>query len=245
MQLDDPTVSGLIAKRGWDNTVQAEEGGDFLMVTDTNVGFNKTNAVVETSLAYDVDLTAPQSPQSTLTVFHRNNASAAVPCLQWNDGHIPDEKSYPIDRCYWSYMRVYKAAGTELLDATPQAISGAWMWSGRGVPARVDLLEEKLPGVQAFGTLLVVPGGESLSTGFHFALPATLIETREGGLSSYHLKVHKQPGTLAVPLTLRIHLPGGATFVSASLPGTLQDQSLLVQTDLRTDVELEVIFSLP
>jgi hypothetical protein len=119
------------------------------------------------------------------------------------------------------------------------------MWSGRGVPARVDPLEEELPGVQAFGTLLVVPGRESLSTSFHFALPVTVIETRESGQTSYHLKVHKQPGTLAVPLTLRIHLPGGATLVSASLPGTLQDQGLLIQTDLRTDVELEVVFSLP
>ncbi len=245
VQFDDPTVSGLIAGRGWDNTVQALQDGDFLMVTDTNVGFNKTNAVVEMSLAYDVDLTASQSPQSTLTVLHKNNASADVPCLQWNDGQIPDEKSYPIDRCYWAYMRVYKPAGTELLDATPQAISGhgcgpagecrrGWMCSTKSCP-----------GSRPSGPCWSCRAASRFPPASILPCPPQRSRPGRAGLSSYHLKVHKQPGTLAVPLTLRIHLPGGATLVSASLPGTLQDQSLLIQTDLRTDVELEVVFSLP
>ncbi len=245
VQFDDPAVSSLIAARGWDNSVQAG-AGDFLMVTDTNVGFNKTNAVVETRLAYDVDLSQADGPQSTLTVFHKNNASPDVPCLQWNTGQLTDERSYPIDRCYWSYLRVYTPAGTALLEATPQAIPGQWMWSGKGVPARVDTLDEELPGIQAFGTLLVVPGGASQTTSFRFDLPAAVVESQPAtGSSVYHLKVRKQPGTLAVPLTLRIHLPGRAVLESSSLPGVLQDQSLLVQTDLRTDVELEVVFSMP
>jgi hypothetical protein len=201
---------------------------------------------VQTRLAYDVDLSQADAPQSALTVFHKNNASPDVPCLQWNSGQIPEEKAYPIDRCYWAYLRVYQPAGTGLLEATPQAIPGQWMWSGRGVPARVDTLDEGLPGVQAFGTLLVVPGGASQTTSFRFALPATVIESQSAaGRSVYHLTVRKQPGTLAVPLTIRVHLPGRAVLESSSLPGTLQDQSLLVQTDLRTDVELDVVFSLP
>ncbi|MCK7500511.1 MAG: hypothetical protein MZW92_67410 [Comamonadaceae bacterium] len=39
------------------------------------------------------------------------------------------------------------------------------------MPARVDELEEELPGVQGFGTFLVLPGGQSLDTGFQFTLP--------------------------------------------------------------------------
>jgi hypothetical protein len=143
-------------------------------------------------------------------------------------------------------MRVYKPAGTELLDATPQAIPGQWMWSGKAVPARVDTLDEELPGIQAFGTLLVVPGGQTQSTSFRFALPPTVIESQPGvGRSVYHIKVQKQPGTLAVPLTLRLQLPGRAVLESTSLQAVMQDQTLLIQADLRTDIDLEVVFSLP
>jgi hypothetical protein len=110
----------------------------------------------------------------------------------------------------------------------------------------VDELEEELPGVRGFGTLLVVPGGESWNTRFRFALPTSVIEQAGGaGGWRYRLKVQKQPGTLAIPLTLRVHLPARATLVSTSMDAVRQGQDLLVQTDLRTDVELEVAFTLP
>ena len=216
------------------------------MVTDTNIGFNKTNAVVGLSLSYDVDLNDISAPESTLTLTHKNNASKDVPCIHWNTGQITGEASYPINRCYWSYLRVYKQAGVELLDATPHAIPGDWMLLGQGVPARVDELDEELPGVQGFGTLLVVPGSGSLSTNFRFALPRTVLSAPDdSSQQTYHLKVQKQPGTLAIPVTIRIHLPNHASLKSTSTDAIIQDNDLLIKMDLRTDINLEVIFSLP
>jgi hypothetical protein len=216
------------------------------MVTDTNIGFNKTSAVVDVSLSYDVDLNNLSAPESTLTLTHKNNAREDVPCIHWNTGQITGEESYPIDRCYWSYLRVYKQAGVELKDATPHAIPGDWMLLGQSVPARVDELDEELPGVQGFGTLLVVPGGGSLSTGFRFALPGALLSSRDAsGEYTYHLKVQKQPGTLAIPITIRIHLPNGARLQSTPAGAIVQGKDLLIKMDLRTDIDLEVIFSLP
>ena len=248
LQFDDPIIAGLTAERGWDNAVHPE-GGDFLMVTDTNIGFNKTSAVVDVSLSYDVDLIDVASPESTLTLTHKNNASKDVPCIHWNTGQITGEASYPINRCYWSYLRVYKQAGVELLDATPHAIPGDWMLLGQNVPARVDELDEELPGVQGFGTLLVVPGGRSRSTSFKFALPGTVLSAEDAGQSPsqhiYHLEVQKQPGTLAIPITIRIHLPNRAELKSTSTDAIIQDNDLLIKMDLRTDINLEVIFSLP
>jgi hypothetical protein len=245
LQFDDPQLAALLAGRGWDNAVRAGPG-DYLMLTDTNVGFNKTNAVVEVRLAYDVDLTDLAAPRSSLVVTHRNKADPQVPCIHWNTGEITLKESYPVNRCYWNYLRVYKQAGVELLEASPHAIPGDRLLLGRGVPARVDELEEELPGVRGFGTLLVVPGGESWNTRFRFALPTSVIEQAGGaGGWRYRLKVQKQPGTLAIPLTLRVHLPARATLVSTSMDAVRQGQDLLVQTDLRTDVELEVAFTLP
>jgi hypothetical protein len=54
--------------------------------------------------------------------------------------------------------------------------------------------------------------------------------------------VQKQPGTRAIPLTVRIHLPAHAVLESVSGQAIMQGQSLLLETDLRTDVELEVRF---
>jgi hypothetical protein len=246
LQFDDPTVSALIAEHGWDNAVRPG-AGDYLLVTDTNIGFNKTSAVVSVGLTYDVDLSDLDSPLATLTLTHQNNAREDIPCIQWDSGKIKGEDLYPINRCYWSYLRVYKQAEVRLLSATPHAIPGEWMILHDNVPARVDLLaEEELPGVQGFGTLLVVPGGAALNTSFQFGLPPAAIPHEAASSAyTYHLKVQKQPGTLAHSLTVRIHLPNGAEIKLMPPEAVLQNNDLLLETSLRTDVELDVVFTLP
>ena len=117
---------------------------------------------------------------------------------------------------------------------------------GQSIPARVDNLEEEIQGVQGFGTLLVVPGGQSMNTSFQFALPSTvLVIDKTSGEISYHLKVQKQPGTLAIPLILRIHLPNRSVLKSSPSHAQVQDNNLLISTNLQTDVEIEIVFSPP
>ena len=249
LQFDDPVLAALITERGWDNAVRPPEG-DYLMVTDTNIGFNKTNAAVDLSLTYEVDLRDIAAPVSTLTLSHKNNAGSEVPCIQWDDtGQISPvigEEEYPISRCYWTYTRVYKQAGVALLDATPHAIPGEWMILHERVPARVDTLDEELQDAQGFGTLLVVPGGKRLDTMFQFALTDTVVSAGEAsGEYRFGLKVQKQPGTRANSMTLRIQLPDHAVLTSTPPGAVLQDQILLFETNLRTDVELEIFFSMP
>jgi hypothetical protein len=245
LQFDDPQMTTLTARRGWDGAIRPSDG-DYLLVTDSNIGFNKTNAVVEASLSYDVDLTDVKSPQSTLVATQKNNAKPGVPCIHWDSGAIEGEAWYPIDRCYWDYLRVYKQTDSQLLSATPHAIPGEWMLLGQDVPARVDDLDEDLTGARGYGTLLMVPGGDSQNTSFQFALPETVISQVDStGPYVYRLRVQKQPGTLAQPLTIRVHLPAHATLVSSSREAVVQDHNLLVQTDLQTDVDLEVMFTLP
>jgi len=245
LQLDDPTVAGLLAKHGWDNAVRPGIG-DFLMVTDTNIGFNKTNAVVEVSLSYDVDLTDISVPTGTLSVVHKNNANPNVACIHWNTGEIRGDETYPINRCYWNYLRVFRQEGVKLVEAGPHAIPGDWMLLGQDVPAQVDELEEEIQGVRGFGTLLVVPGGQSVNTSFKFALPP-MLPAGNGSTNqiTYHLRIQKQPGTLAIPVTIRIHLPNGALVTFISREAVTQDDNLLFTTDLRTDVEFGLVFSIP
>ena len=238
--VDDPEVTTVIQKHGWDGAVRPGSG-DFLMTVDTNVGYNKTNAVIQKSMIYDVDLTDLSKPTGSLTVIHTNNAAANVPCIQW--GLNDQEMAYAIDRCYWNYLRIYTLQGATLLDATPHTVPAAWMILDQAVPAQVDTLDEEIDGVQGYGTLLVVPGGQTLETAFRFRLPARILSNGpDPNHMTYRLKVQKQPGTLAIPLTVRIHLPTGAAIISAPAGALVQSDNLLINTNLSQDVELAVVF---
>jgi len=243
LQLDSPTLTSLLERHHWDGAVRPG-AGDFLMAVDSNVGFDKTNALVESSLSYDVDLTEPLSPVASLTVFHKNNATLIGLCKHWNKVRAKGENDYPITDCYWNYMRVYMKEGTKLLEANPQFVPDNWMILKQKNPGQVDILKEEIDGVQAFGTLQVIPGGESLSVGFEFALPANILRV-ESGHTIYHLKVQKQPGTTGVPITLRIHLPINAAIESTPAGAVVQGQNVFYQVNLTKDLEFEVVFSLP
>ncbi len=246
VQLDDPTLTTFLAERGWDGAVRAP-AGDFLMVVDTNVGYNKTNAVVSSHLTYDVDLTDTAQPRSSLSVFQQNDAkSVPGPCVE--SPPVPDKTTldawYPIDRCYYDYLRVYVPAGTQLTAATPHPVSRAEMLTlDADVPARVDLLDENIQDVTGFGTLLVVPTQGSLATSFDFSPPAAILQAGTQSCALvYRLKIQKQPGTVAVPVTVRVHLPHGSQVELANKDFVQDGDSLLFNLDLRTDVNLEVEF---
>jgi len=241
IQMDNQTLTQLLVRHGWDGALRPLES-DFLMVVDSNIGFNKTNAVVYTNLSYDVDLSEPSAPTSSLVVSHQNTAAEISSCNHTEKVEVPGEEDYPITDCYWDYLRVYTPANTELLGASVQTVPAEWMILGQTVPPQVDILDEEIEGIRSFGTLKVVPGGESLSTSFRFALPASVISLSDTGQLTYHLKIQKQPGTLGVPITIRIHLPNGATIQAIPSKAVIQDQNILLQTTLTTDLELEFIF---
>ena len=208
--------------------------------------FNKTNAVIQTSLTYDVDLTDLTKPESNLTVFHQNNSDHKVPCIQWGGITLEGQGDYPIDRCYWDYMRVYTVAGTSLQEANPQAIPADWMIRRQAVPAQVDILDEEIDGVQVFGVLKVVPGGQSVATNFEFILPGHIIKTqRDSRNFVYSLRIQKQPGTLAVPAKIRLHLPNNAIIQSVPSGAIVQGRNILIETNLKEDCEIEIVFYIP
>lgn len=254
LQLDNSALTPILVRRGWDGAVRPGTG-DFLLTADFNVGFNKTNAVVEKKLTYEVNLSNLESPGALLTLTYTNGA-VNLPCvpapamqqtLNLIDQYQYFESDYPIDRCYLGYVRIYTVPGTELFSANPQTIPAESMISGLGVPPQVDVLgrEEEIQGVQGFGFLQLVPGGETVETYLRYGLPASVVQKDADGVWTYRLRAQKQPGTLAVPLTLRIRLPQGAVVRSMPVGAVFADGVLSLETNLRLDLELEVVFTLP
>jgi len=251
LQFNDPEMSTLIALRGWDGAVRTDEYGDFLMVVDSNIGFNKTNALMDTYIDYSIDLSNPDLPIGSLNVLQKNNslqnADTQTECIQFGGAieELPlSEREYILNDCYWSYLRVYTPTNVELITSTPHEIPEKWTLRESSIPARIDLLDEKIPGIQAFGTILVVPKSSGLKTNFTYSLPYTILKhDRNNNSYTYHLKVQKQPGTIAIPIDFHIKLP--SQFEIINMPNGLyysQGEWILKSTlveDLIIDIEFK------
>jgi hypothetical protein len=211
---------------------------------DSNIGFNKTNALLDVKFDYSIDLSNLNSPTAELTITHKNNARNDIPCIQWG---LKSNGTYEnfMNRCYWDYLRVYTLDNTKLLLSTPHAIPAEWMIKKESVPAKIDQLNEKIQGIQGFGTLLVVRGGQSLETSFIFSLPQRVLDrSQDDKLITYHLKFQKQPGTVAIPLNLKIHLPVGAKIINTATGNQIGGDWYL-NTNLEQDVKIDVTFKTP
>ncbi len=249
VQMDDPEMAALLANRGWDGALHPREG-DYLMVVDSNLGFNKVNAAVQSEIHYDVDLSNIETPSAELRLIHRNPTAGEEPCR-----HAPyDTNDYAslMTRCYWNYSRVYTLANTELLDSTLQFIPSKWMIREELVPAQIDILddnglvEESPEGLRAFGTMIVVPLQEQQETSFQFDLPSSVVESdTKGTVHAYKLYVQKQPGTIAVPIMVSIHLPEGFEVVKTIPEGHVLDNVWQAEITLVTDVSFRLEFRLP
>jgi hypothetical protein len=238
---DDSSTSNLLAIRGWDGAIHPKEG-DFLQVVDSNLGFNKVNAVVKETLSYDIDLSNLEKPKSSLLVNIQNNASGNPACIQeanYGDG------SYTalINRCYWDYLRVYTLPSTNLTDASPHLIPSSELMDGKALPAQINnLVDENNKLIKGYGTLLVIPGGAITSVSYSFSLPVTVLKI-DGRNTTYQLVVQKQAGTIATPIQLSIHLPSSTTIVNSSLIGKQNGNEWTFSTDLRQDLQFELTFT--
>ena len=64
----DAGAAAALTATGWDGRLPTAPPGDFLMVVDSNMGYNKVNLLVERTLTYEVNL-GPQ-PQATLSALY-------------------------------------------------------------------------------------------------------------------------------------------------------------------------------
>lgn len=253
MQINDPEMADLITHSGWDGSLHPLANSDFLMVVDSNIGFNKTSALVKTEIEYSLDLNVPDNPLANLAVslsnqsLHRQGTSQTE-CIQAGSDirDVPlDQRAYIIDDCYWSYLRIYTPAQSQLINSTPQDIPAHWHLREEYISPHTDLLDENIPGVQAFGTLWVIPTGQSMQTRFDYQLPTNVVtfDTQQQAYS-YRLIVQKQPGTIALPLTFRIRLPANSQITDAT-PSLQQEADWwIMQADLRQDLEIEITFQI-
>ncbi|MEM4214336.1 MAG: DUF4012 domain-containing protein [Candidatus Methanomethylicaceae archaeon] len=248
LYFEDPEMQSFVSQHHWDGAVRPPEKSDFLMVIDTNVGFNKTNLLVKRTITYQVDLRDVEHPVAHLNISYTNHTPIPIECYQIPSSvgiYVKQPNSYPMYDCYWNYLRVYVAENSELLAATPREIPAGRTLDEMPVPAQIDLLgNDGIPGVTAFGGLLVISPGETFDMRFDFRLPRDIVHLFSPGEWEYHLFVQKQPGTFNVPFYFKLILPEGAEILSSS-PSSIKtdNDSLFLASTLNKDLYLTVHFS--
>ena len=254
LQFDNEQATALLQRRNWDGAVRIPSNSDFLLSIDTNMGYNKSNTVLETTFDYTVDLKDPAAPSAVFIVNQANRASLDLVCEPFSadrflrqlapEGKIYDPV-YTINACHWGYLRIYTPAGTTLLRSNPRQIPAEATMFNKAIPARSDNLgSEDILGAQVFGMMVLTPTRQSSNTRFEYSLPAAVLTQKaDTKFWSYHLKIQKQPGMLAPPLQLTLRLPAGARIESASIPLIENAGAWTAQLDLRLDLSIEVVFS--
>ncbi|MEA3377718.1 MAG: DUF4012 domain-containing protein, partial [Chloroflexota bacterium] len=252
VHVSQPTMAEVLAEQGWDGAVRPGNG-DFLMLVDANVGYNKASAKVRQQAVYEVDLTeSPPRARLTLTVTH--TSSADVACEP--ESRYAATYDGMMDRCYWDYVRVLVPEGSELVDATRIPVPGEMLWDGRGTSGEVDVGAVEGASCASWEVMSVIAPGEVQVRDFTWTLPPEVVvwDGREG---RYVLRVQKQPGKRGHPLTVRVRLPEGCTLGEArvdtlsvmdpSIPLPLGGERLgeggaVYDAVLDRDLEFELVF---
>lgn len=192
VHVDDAEMAGLLSSAGWTGALQPGDQ-DFLMVVDTNMGYNKVNPRIEQEIDYEVLLSEGERPQAELTLRYRHTAEVRLEeCI--HEPYYGESYDDMMNRCYWDYVRVYAPAGSDLRET-------------RGFEAgSVESSAGEL-GAQVFAGFFVMMPGEERVVTLRYDLPPEVVED-----GVYRLRVQKQPGTHALPFTVLVRGESAQTF---------------------------------
>lgn len=186
--LVDPTAAALMAEMNWDGGLRPTKGADFVALVDTNMGYNKADAVLERALAHTV--TWPDGPDApalaTTTVTYRHPINVVdESCSPWTEYGGIDSYKGMIGRCYFGYVRLYVPGGSKLISL-----------DGVEVDSIVTQAGER--GTQIFAGYLSVKPGEEHTVTFTYALPPQIT------IDNYQLVVQRQSGAGPLPLSITV-----------------------------------------
>jgi len=241
--MEQPQALQILTETHWNGAILHTEG-DYLMVVDTNVGFNKVDPNVEEALRYHVSVRSDGTVQSDLTLKYRNVGTRNVSqCIQ--EARYDSTYEQMTNRCYWDYLRVYVPAGVRLVEGTRNPLPAGSLFrrmSGEGTGTGEPTLEPREKGKDVLGTFFVVAPGGSHEVQFTYELPRKVLTLR-GGQRQYSLVIQKQPGTSARPLQLRIELPPSSRMLAADPePGYAERGVVEYDLLLSTTERVEIVF---
>jgi hypothetical protein len=212
----EPQAEALLAERGWAGTLQAPKG-DYLMVVEANMGFNKVSANIERSFRYEVDLTK-SPPRADARLTYTNTSMVDYVCEP--EARYDGQYEQMMARCYWADLRLYVPEGANLLDATRHPIPADAIASGRAWEGTVETLDAQEGAYTVFHQALLLPTRSqspvTTDVALHYALPDDIITQEDDGSLTYRLDIQKQPGLVSMPLRVVLRLPQNALLLNVN-----------------------------
>lgn len=184
--LANEEAAAQLAHLGWDGGLQVPSDVDYLSLIDTNMGYNKANAVIERQLSYTITWPTDNGalPEAIVTIDYRHPISVPNHTCDLTPRYGADYQDL-VERCFFNYVRLYVSGGSKLL--ATEGLQQSSVQTTRGEH-----------GTQIFAGYFVLPPGEHTQIVFRYQLPATIDE------STYQLFLQRQAGSGPLPVRLQI-----------------------------------------
>lgn len=200
----DPALNAPLHTARLDGALRPSDG-DYLMVVDTSMGFNKVSSVMQQAIHYTVMLSSDSAPQALLSWVYTNTNPPLAGCVhQPPDYDLNTTYQELIQQCYWLYRRVLTPPGTEFSAASRHPTRPGELNTGLLSDGATRVTEEDAKTV--FGAFLIVPRGQRVESNLSYTLPVSVVQTYNGK-QLYHLVWQKQPGAAAWPVTITLMWP--------------------------------------
>jgi hypothetical protein len=236
--LTDPALNRAVRDAGWDGSLP-DVRGDFLMIVDANLGFNKANALIDEAFTYQVQLHPDRSATSDLAIAYTQRGAPAAGCPHAVPLYdLSTTYDWLAQQCYWNYRRVLAPAGAALIEATRHPTKAGELISGAISDGATTTSTEE--NQTAFSTLVIVGRGQALESRLRYALPIGTVQP-DGDRLIYRLHVQKQAGAGHWPITIIVNAPIGQRPIDAQpKPFELSETRAVFQLTLDADVDMIV-----
>jgi len=211
--IDDPDVAAILSERGWDGAVRSTTG-DYWMVVDANVGFNKVNTVITSSIAYTMTLNADGSADADMMIQYRHTGDPTRGCEHSVGYTLALSYEALIRACYWDYVRVYVPDAAQLTAMSSHPVPADYLVMRHSFDGR-SFVEHEL-GKTVFATLFVLEQGQTVNVSLSYRLPAGAAWDSASG--QYHLTMQRQAGAAPRGVSVTLIWPDGYVLSQANLP---------------------------
>ena len=238
----DGTLQQQMLNNGWAGEL-IDSPSDYLMVVDSNVGWNKTDRNIEREIDYHVTLSEGGEASARLQISYANQSAAgrSDPCAIQSPPTTAILYQEMKNDCYWDYLRIYVPEASRLQNSSPFPMPAGAIYRRLGYDDVEDTLqsfpeEEK----RVFSGFFTVPPERTRRVTFAYDLP-TGVFRRNGAGWQYSLVVQKQPGILRTTVRITVTAPDDYIIINAApRPSELTDEEAQFLVLLESDFTLEL-----
>jgi hypothetical protein len=239
---EDPDLQSRLAQIGWSGELP-NTPGDRLAIIDSNIGWNKVDRNVERKFVYELDLSEPANPKSTLDLEYTNDSSVGSTNCEFQRHIGSNRYDVLLDGCYWNFVRVYLPGGASLGDSANIPLpSGSIASSLFGVQLEQQSIQQEFDDNGVYVSLLFALEPQSTEIfSFDYTLPTQILK-RQNGRLEYRLNLFAQAGSRGRDGVVKIRIPDGY-YVTSLLPenGRVSDGILEFEIELTRDEVISLV----